>query len=155
MTFLDTLRIGLTANLDENFRTRPVFEKRGFVPVLRAANRKATVRKPRFSFPVAFQPVFRSLFVRKFSHTVKCLFNCIPDRNSTTYLLKMDDIDAELHWIRSQRRSDQIHQRVSFRNRGALRLPKVSIFFNKGLKIYQKSAQQNRRSQNVSDVQVQ
>ena len=67
----------------------------------------------------------------------------------------MNDIDAELHWIRSQRRSDQIHQRVSFRNRGALSLPKVSIFFNKGLKIYQKLAQQNRRSQNVSDVQVQ
>ena len=31
---------------------------------------------------------------------------------------------------------------------------KVSIFFSKGLKIHQKSAQQNRRSQNVSDVQV-
>ena len=34
---------------------------------LGAANRKATVRKPRFSLSVAFQPVFRLLFVRKFS----------------------------------------------------------------------------------------
>ena len=34
---------------------------------LGAANGKATVRKPRFSFSVAFQPVLRSLFVRKFS----------------------------------------------------------------------------------------
>ena len=36
---------------------------------LGAANGKATVRKPRFSFSVAFQPVFRSLFVLTFSYS--------------------------------------------------------------------------------------